>query len=340
MKQFFSLLFLFAATGAFAQTQNPQPITKLAFGSCNDQTKPCEIFFKIAEEKPQLFVFLGDNIYGDSENMEEMQRKYDTLASKPGYQKLVETTPIIATWDDHDFGVNDGGKEYPKVKESKKMFLDFFKETQNSERRTREGIYTSYTYGETGKRVQIIMLDCRTFRDSLRFKKHPQLWGEYDKWDDTTKTMLGEAQWKWLEGELQKPADIRIIGSSTMFLVDFNGWEGWMNFPAENERLVQLIKKTKANGVFFISGDIHHGEFSRREVAGQYPLYDFTSSGLTHYVWFANKNKYRQGTAFCHRNYGVINFDWEKRIMLFEIKNKKGKTKRRETVAMDELKFQ
>lgn len=335
------LLFLssFLSVVASAQTTNPQTLTKIAFGSCNDQRKDMEIFYKIAEEQPQLFIFLGDNVYGDTEDMQQLQNKYDTLASRPAYQKLLQTAPVIATWDDHDYGINDGGKEYPKKEESKKIFLDFFKEPANSERRTRGGIYTSYIYGEEGKRVQIIMLDCRTFRDSLLFRKHPQIWGEYQRCDDSLKTMLGAAQWKWLEGELQKPADIRLIGSSTMFLVDYNGWEAWMNFSCESERMLSLIRRTKANGVVFLSGDIHHGEISKRNIEGQYPIYDFTSSGLTHTVWFANKNKYRVGTAFTHINYGLLNFDWDKRSLLFELKNKKGKTVRSQAVNFDELKL-
>lgn len=339
MKHLFTICCCLALTALTAQTTNPQTLTKIAFGSCNNQQKDMKIFYKIAEEQPQLFMFLGDNIYGDTEDMQVLQAKYDTLASRLPYQKLLQVAPVIATWDDHDFGVNDGGKEYPKKEESKKIFLDFFKEPINSPRRTQEGLYTSYMYGEEGKRVQIILLDCRTFRDSLLFKKHPQPWGEYQRCGDTTKNMLGAAQWKWLEGELQKPADIRLIGSSTMFLVDYNGWEAWANFTCESERMLALINKTKANGVVFLSGDIHHGEISKRNVEGQYPIYDFTSSGLTHSVWLANKNKYRVGTAFCHLNYGIINLDWTNRALVFDLKNKNGKTVRTQRVAFNDIKF-
>jgi len=339
MKHLTFTVSILLATCCFSQGIRTFNVNKIAFGSCLNQDKPAEILNKAAEESPQFFIFLGDNIYGDTEDMNAMQAKYEKLGAQPAYKNLQATTNILATWDDHDFGSDDDGKEYTKKEESKKLFLDFFKEPQASERRKHEGIYTSYMYGDNGKQVQIILLDCRTFRDSLCFKKHPQIWGEYQKCDDTTKTMLGAAQWKWLEEELQKPADVRIICSSTMFLVDYNGWEAWMNFPHENERMIQLIKKTQANGVFFISGDVHHAEFSKRNIPGQYPIYDFTSSGLTHSVWFANKNKYRVGRAYCKINYGLINFDWSKRSLLFEVKNKKGKTVRRQNVAIDELQF-
>lgn len=339
MKHFIFLVFITSTALVFSQTISDQTLTKIAFGSCARQDKPEEIFFRIAEQQPQLFIFLGDNIYGDTDDMSVLQSKYNQLASKPGYQKLLATTPVIATWDDHDFGRDDCGKEYPKKEESKKIFLDFFKEPVNSERRNHEGIYTSYIYGEAGKRVQVIMLDCRTFRDSLCFKKHPQIWGEYTECTDTSKTMLGAAQWKWLEGELKKPADIRIIGSSTMFLVDYNGWEAWKNMPHERNRMFELVRKTKANGVFFISGDVHHGEFSKSKMDNLYPIYDFTSSGLTHSVWFANKNKNRIGTAFTHLNFGVINFNWSNNSMLFEIKNKNGKTVRKQNILLSDIKF-
>lgn len=339
MKNYLLAFMLPLALVAKAQNIKTFTLQHIAFGSCANQEKRLDILDKVVAEQPQLFIFLGDNIYGDTEDMSAMQAKYNQLAAQPAYQNLQAATQIVATWDDHDYGHDDMGKEYPMKTESKKLFLDFFKEPAASERRKHEGIYTSYMFGEDGKRVQVILLDCRNFRDSLCFKKHPKIWGEYQKCTDTTKTMLGETQWQWLEQELQKPADVRLIGSSTMFLVDYNGWEAWMNFPHENERMLQLIKKTNANGVIFISGDIHHGEISKREVPGLYPIYDITSSGLTHYVWFANKNKYRVGTAFCQLNYGTAHFNWEDRSVLFEIKNKRGKTVRKQNIWLSELKL-
>lgn len=329
-----------AATLTNAQTIVNKTLEKVAFGSCNGQDNPQNIWYTIVKEKPDVFVFVGDNIYGDTEDMSVLQKKWDMLANKPGYIELKKNTPVIGTWDDHDYGVNDGGKEYPKKAESKKIFLNFLGEPANSPRWNHEGIYTSYMYGDAGKRVQVILLDTRTFRDKLcRGAEDEDCLGEYIKCTDTTKTMLGAAQWAWLEEELKKPADLRIIGSSTQFLVDFNGWEAWINMPHERERFFKVIEKTRANGVVFISGDVHYAELSVITRPGGYPIYDLTSSGLTHGHSCAGPNVLRLHGAYMQANYGLLNIDWKKRNLTFEIRNEKGDLKIAQTVAIDRLKF-
>ena len=99
--------------------------------------------------------------------MEKLKKKYEHLGNKEGYKNLKKMCPIIATWDDHDYGYNDSGAEYPKKKESQRIFLDFFDEPKISPRRTRNGIYTSYMFGPKNKKVQIILLDTRFFRSPI-----------------------------------------------------------------------------------------------------------------------------------------------------------------------------
>lgn len=317
-------------------------ISRIGFGSCNSQDNPQLIWETIGKDKPELFILLGDNIYGDTRNMKELQQKYDLFGSKPTYQKFKKDCPIIATWDDHDYGANDSGKDYPKKKESKEIFLNFFNEPKDSERRKHEGIYTSYMIEQNGKRIQIILPDLRTFRDPIcKTGKDEDCYGEYSPCEDSTKTMLGNEQWAWLEKELLKPADLRIIGSSTQFLVDFNGWEAWANLPYERERMMQLIAKTKANGVVFISGDLHYAEMSRleRKDLGLYPLYDLTSSGLTHGHSCAGDNKNRIHGAYMKVNYGFINIDWNKKQLTMEIKDERGDVKIEHTIPFSEISF-
>lgn len=323
-----------------AQNENKEIITRIAFGSCNNQDKPQDIWYKIAAQQPQLFIFLGDNIYGDTRNMEVLQAKYNQLAAKPGYIELQKKTPVIATWDDHDYGINDGGKEYPFKEESKKIFLKFFHEPDSSERWKHKGIYTSYIYGVDGKKLQIIMLDLRTFRDKLvRVRADLDCKGPYIKMKNKRKTFLGKEQWQWLEEEMKKPADLRLIGSSTQFLVDFNGWEAWVNMPHEREKFMKLIEKTKAEGAFFISGDLHYAELSKLKRDSCYTLYDLTSSGLTHGHTCAGGNTNRVGNPFMGPNFGMLNIDWDKKVITFEIKDEQGVTQIKHEVPMSELKF-
>ena len=101
-----------------------------------------------------------------------MRAKYARLAAMPGYQAAQVACPILATWDDHDYGVDDGGGEYPKKVESQQVFLDFFGDPEDSPRRKRQGVYDAEVFGPPGKRVQVILLDTRYFRSPLK-KKAP-----------------------------------------------------------------------------------------------------------------------------------------------------------------------
>lgn len=333
-------IFLLLSLCSRAQTVSDKTISKIAFGSCVSQDNPQDIWYKVIDQKPELFILLGDNIYGDTKDMALLQKKYEQFGSKPGYIELQKQTPVIATWDDHDYGVNDGGKEYSKKEESKKIFLKFFKEPENSDRWKHKGIYTSYMYGVDGKRLQIIMLDCRSFRDRLvRVRLDRDCKGPYFKLRGRHKTFLGKEQWKWLEEEFQKPADLRLIGTSTQFLVDFNGWEAWVNMPHERERMMQLIEKTKANGVFFISGDLHYSELSKVKRDSCYALYDLTSSGMTHGHGCDGGNKNRVGKPFMKANFGMISIDWNAQKYILEIKDEQGVTQIKQEVPFSEVRF-
>ena len=140
---------------------------------------------------------------------------------------------------------------------------------------------------------------------------------------------------------MKKPAEIRIIASSTQFGISFNGYEAWANFPHEQEKMLQLIQKTKANGVLFISGDVHYAEISKLEKPGLYPIYDFTSSGITSTWHFATPNKNRIEGPVMENHYGKITIDWSKSDPLIKMEAIDISDNQRFelTVPLSELKF-
>jgi len=290
---------------------------KIAFGSCGHQDHELPIFNNIVSHNPDVFVFLGDNIYGDTKSMSVLRSKYKKLKQKSSYQNLKKHVEIIATWDDHDYGWNDIGKHYKCKEKSKEIFLDFFEEPKNSTRRLHKGIYHSYEYIKNGNTIQIILLDGRTFRDDLKkyngeFKNDRRYFYKLDYSPhplSKNPTLLGEQQWKWLEKELSKPADVRIIGSGTQFGIEFNGYEAWANFPNEQLKLLKLIKKTRANGVLFISGDVHYAEISKLENSYTYPIYDITASGLSSTWHFATPNKNRIEGPVMENHFGLLSIN-------------------------------
>ena len=290
--------------------------SKIAFGSCSNQNKPQPILDTVVAKNPDLFIYLGDNIYGDTEDMEVLAQKYRKLENKKEFQNLRANTAVLSTWDDHDYGCNDAGKEYPFKKASKEIFMNFWNVPLSSPRRKHSGIYGSHTFSDGKKILQVILLDTRTFRDPL--KQNSEVNNRSGKFkndyqpDTTNKTLLGNAQWKWLENQLNQKADLRIICSSIQFGHEYNGWESWTNLPNEQKKMAELIRKTKANGVVFVSGDVHWGEISKRSFDDLYPIYDITASGITEDWHNVEPNRYRVQQAFRKNHFGMIEIDWKK----------------------------
>ena len=326
------------------------PIHKIYFGSCAKQYKPMPIFNAINQDKPDVFIMLGDNVYGDTENMDELKSKYQQLGKNKGFKALAAQSEIIAIWDDHDYGENDAGKEYPQKQASRRIMLDFFNEPKDSIRYSRkDGIYTSYFYGSEAQKVQVILPDLRWNRDRLHSvskidyatKRIPNNMGPYKASPDANATMLGETQWQWLESELLKPAKIKIIASSLQLLPEFTGWESWANFPNDRNRLIAFIQKHKINGVLIISGDTHWGEVSKVESKNAYPLWEVTSSGLSEKWKDVSPNRHRIGDFTNNVNYGFIEIDWntDNPVIDFGLKNQTGDLVMKHQVTLSELSF-
>lgn len=294
------------------------PLTRIGFGSCCRQDRPQPIWDAIVEQKPDLFILLGDNVYGDTQDMTVLRGKYDLLAANAGFVKLRSTCPLLAIWDDHDYGANDAGAEYPMRVDSQALFLDFFQVPADSPRRGHEGIYDAATFGPEGRRVQVILLDTRYFRSGLtRGEAGPPADGRpgpYVPSEDAAATLLGDAQWDWLKEQLARPAELRILASSIQFLSNEHRFEKWGNLPRERARMLNLLASTKAEGVVFLSGDRHHAEISRLEVrdGAAYPLYDITSSALNQSTRWNNEiNELRVGCVYREPNFGLIRIEWD-----------------------------
>ena len=296
-------------------------ITTLGFGSCARQNRPQPIWDTINAAHCDAFVLCGDNIYGDSTDPDVLREKYGLLAAMPGFAKLRQTTPLFATWDDHDYGTNDSGAGFPGAAASQKEFCDFFQVPADSLRRTTPGVHDCVTFGPEGKRVQPILLDTRMFRSPLKKDAaNPKLTVPNT---DADATVLGEAQWAWFERRLREPAEIRVVVSSIQLIATEHGSEKWENFPKERARFLELLRRTQAKGVVVISGDRHLAELSALtpDDGAPYPLYDLTTSGLNQPkepdAKFAAPNKPQPNRHRLHEhpytgsNFGLMRIKWD-----------------------------
>ncbi|WP_425657838.1 alkaline phosphatase D family protein [Tenacibaculum ascidiaceicola] len=310
---------------AFSLSSFSQETFTIAFGSCNNQRLNNPFWEDILSLSPDIWIWGGDNIYADTNNMRKMKRMYKTQKKVKGYKELTSKIPILATWDDHDYGKNDGGIEFEMKDESQQLFLDFLGVPKNSPRRKQKGVYHSKTFKTENGSVKVVVLDTRYFRTSLTKGTNEQRF-KPNKYNEGN--ILGETQWKWLNNELiNSNATFTIIVSSIQILSKEHGFEKWANFPHEVDKLFSLIQKSTNTNVILLSGDRHISEFSKTIIDGvKYPIIDFTSSGLTHASssFTSEKNNFRIGNVVNSLSYGTLLLDLKTKKVSFQMRGKNG----------------
>jgi len=294
----------------------------LSFGSCNNQNIKNNLWQPILRHNPDLFIWGGDIIYSDTEDMKFMSENYNKMKSDSAYVDFKNQVPILGTWDDHDYGLNDGGENYRQKDSVQQIFLDFFDVPSDDPRREQKGIYFSEEFKVNDSLIKIIILDTRFFRSDL--SKDPTGEKRYIPNNSGEITMLGQEQWKWLERELtNSKAQFNVIMSSIQFLSYEHGFESWGTMPKEVHKMENILVKSKARGLVFLSGDRHIAEISKKDVKGlNFPLIDITSSGMTHsYDSFKGEpNAYRFADVVSQKNFGILRFDFDKNTVKMEIR--------------------
>lgn len=297
-----------------APTPKLPAVQKIAVGASADQGLQQPIWESIFKWRPDLFVFAGDAVTVPDVPRPDFRAEFRKLANVPGFHNVRKLCPMLAVWDDGEYGGRDGTYDPARKEEARTAFLDFFGEPADSPRRKRAGVYDARVFGPAGRRVQVILLDTRWNRTPL--KKRP-LWdratGPFEPLRDPSATFLGAEQWAFLREELKKPAEIRLLVSPIQVLAEDHGFEKWMNIPAERDYLFSVIKDTKAEGVVFLSGDRHFAELSSMDGGVGYPLFDLTTSGLNEGAYNVRpneENQHRVGNPIRGNNFGGVLVDW------------------------------
>ena len=300
-------LFLFVLS---VNSYSNQEILTLGFGSCLHQDRSMAILKTIEKKELDLFMFIGDNVYGDQEDgeLDKLIRTY-----KQQYNNLENFLKNVSTefiWDDHDFGINDGGSNYRYKDRAKELFLETWKIPSNDLRRLRDGLYFDKIIKKNGLKVHLIFLDNRSFKSEWKLTDEFNKEGKerYVKDFDPEKTLLGKKQWQWLKDKLNEDSDIKIILSSLQILSLGHGWESWDKLPLERERLFNLIDESNVSNLFILSGDRHRGGFYRLKTNDNNEIYEFTSSSLNLPIPFNTEEKgpLRIGSTYRKANFGVV----------------------------------
>lgn len=331
-------------------------VVTISFGSCLRQWADQPVWQAVSALQSEAFIFAGDNVYTDvgpylkQREPQRIQQAYRDLslnADFTGFLKAAEQagTGVYATWDDHDYGINDGGNDYAFKEKSKQYFSDFFQLAPSDiGDSVQTGVYHHRVIHAAGLRIQMIMLDTRSYRSEIlrdddRNACQPTGIVANEKADAT---VLGESQWQWLAGVLSEPADIRLVVSSIQVLPTEHCFEKWANFPRERERLLALLESSRAEGVILLSGDRHLAEISRLQPTGMYPLYELTSSGLNSAVGEnspaineINSLRTRKHNVLVD-NFGVVQIEQAEKgqVVVLQIRNTNGEVLQQERVPL------
>lgn len=346
---------LLLCQSSYAQPSLPAPmpskalpsnavISTVALGSCFvPQFEAHQVFDAIAATKPDIFLFLGDNVYQSDETHEMdvpyLKAAYGLLGQSKPFAHLRKTTTVLPTWDDHDFGMNDAGSSYKPKYNSEALFEHVWAMDKNTAVTKRPGIYYAKTVGPKGKRLQIIMLDTRFFRSDLtRAKKGNPQKKKFLPNHEKTSTMLGKDQWQWFENQLTQPADLRIIVSSVQVLSGAGWSEGWYLFPHEQARFTKLIHQH--DNILLVSGDRHYANFYQHQAQTGKSVIEFTSSSLNLPISGDFKEKvlnmkepYQQDKPIMPANFGLLQIDWSSKNLSMEILDDNGKILRAKVVS-------
>ncbi len=326
----FIILFLLIACEENQSTQSIKDpnVYSIGFGSCLTQERSMPIFNTIKDENYDLFLMIGDNVYGDSEREDllELREAYDK--QRQNFDNLNLNFPFEAIWDDHDYGLNDAGKEYAYKEDAKELFLDFWNIPMDDVRRSRDGLYFEWIQTIDGITVQMLFLDTRFFRDALLPTDERGAPGKerYLPHTDTSLTMLGVDQWNWLEEKMNIQVDHRIIVSSIQFLAMGHGWEAWKTLPHERQKLIDIIDQSSSDNVLILSGDRHRAGLYRLTTNSNKNIIEMTSSSLN--LSFANEEEagpLRVGPTFVQENYGEILLNKTSNSLIVNLKDNQGK---------------
>lgn len=241
----------------------------VAFGSCARIARhPIQpVWDAISDINPDLFFWLGDNIYGDSLDPTILAEEYRKQRSVPNFGPLGRSVPQLAIWDDHDYGLNDHDRRHP----AKAQSLDVFKRYWANPSYGLEGapgVFFKYAYGG----VDFFFLDNRYYKDPA------------DAPDDANKSLLGQVQLNWLKQGLQaSQASFKVLIAGIGFTEEKGpGQEAWSSYLAERNALFDFITENAITGVVLMSGDTHIAELNSIPWShrGGYDLYEFVSSPL------------------------------------------------------------
>ncbi len=316
------------------------PAFKFVAGSCAYVNEPevdrpgkpyggdFEIFKSILAQQPDFMMWLGDNVYlreVDWNTRSGVIHRYTHSRSQPELQPLLGSVHHYGIWDDHDYGPNDSDRSY-WLKETTDEVFKLFWPNPNFVNGAKGGVTGTFMWND----AQFFLLDNRYFRspNDLKIGK---------------RVIIGDDQLQWLIDALAfSKAPFKFVAIGGQVLNPDASFERYAAFPEERERLLSAIREANIPGVIFLTGDVHHGELTRMDRPGTYPLYDLTSSPLTAGTYSpepANNTMRVPGTLVTERNFATLEVTGPRRdrVLTIRMHNTQGKELWNKVIRAQEL---
>lgn len=250
----------------------------LVFGSCCDERRFPEqpVWTEIARQGADAIVLLGDTPYIDSSDLEDQRERYRAFFAFAPLRAARIGAPLYATWDDHDFAFNDAFGAIAGRGAARRAFLE--NHALGAVGAGDQGIFTRFRRGP----IEVFLLDTRWFADA-----------EPSTFDPSRRSLLGAAQWRWLEAGLAaSTARFKILACGMV-------WNGavrpgkrdcWGRWPHELEGLFAFIGRERIGGVALVGGDVHRARVIVHPVSALagYDVPEFITSPLAASVIPAN----------------------------------------------------
>ena len=248
---------------------------RLAFASCaNERRFPKQTGWRrMYSEGAETIVLLGDTPYIDTTDLDVQRRRYREFYSVADVRETLRRLPLIATWDDHDFGRNDTDGRLDGKRHARNAFAEYHAQPSVGDD-SNHGIYTSFRRGP----VEVFLLDTRWFAGT-----------EPSFADPDRTTLLGRKQWKWLRRGLRaSTATFKILASGMIWngAVRPGKTDHWMTYPYERDALFRFIGSEEISGVMLVGGDIHRSRallHPTRLIAG-YDIVEVITSPLANTI--------------------------------------------------------
>ncbi len=252
-----------------AQKDDADGEVKIFVGSCaREDAGTAKVWRQADREQIDVCLLIGDTPYIDTSKLRIQRKRYAQFAAVPEMRELLCHTSWYGTWDDHDFGWNDGDGRLEGKDRSRQAFIEYHAHPTYGQ--NEEGIYTKFRRGP----VEVFLLDTRYFSamEPSPFRKHQA-------------SLLGRVQWKWLQdGLAASTAPVKLLTCGMI-------WNGatrpgkedhWGSYPHELDALFRFIGEKEIFGVVLVAGDIHRSRVLRhatKDRAG-YDIYELISSPM------------------------------------------------------------